>query len=363
MSRTGGGGNNRTITVTLANTATGMIDAVTQTFGLPNNSPDGALRTFLLNVPATATSPAGSAFTLTMAQGGNGSTTRVHPYGNGSPSRVELNSNTVINVDSVTSYDAAFPGGAVTASFFGGSTVHVRAVVSDPFGSFDIAGAQVDLVDANGTTQVANAVMTQVADSGADTRTYEYAYVLPGAAAPGGWSMRVTATEGTEGTVTDLGVGGFTVAVPLPTLQVAKISEVLSDPVNAAVNPKRIPGAIVRYTIAVTNSGPGAVDASSLVITDPVPANSALYVAAGGGGPVEFIDGTPTSGLAFNVASDVSYSSQPGGGAPFNYTPVPDGQGFDTAVTGVRIAPTGTMNAAGGGGQPSFTIRLRVRVR
>lgn len=239
----------------------------------------------------------------------------------------------------------------------------MRAVVSDPFGSFDIAGAQLDLVDANGTTQVANAVMTQVADSGADTRTYEYAYALPGAAAPGGWSMRVTATEGTEASVTDLGVGGFTVAVPLPTLQVAKISEVLSDPVNAAVNPKRIPGAIVRYTIAVTNSGPGAVDASSLVITDPVPTNSALYVAAGGGGPVDFIDGSPSSGLAFNVATDISYSSQPGGGAPYNYTPVADGQGFDPAVTGVRIAPTGTMNAAGVGGQPSFTIRLRVRVR
>ena len=300
---------------------------------------------------------------MTVAQGGDGRTTRVHPFGNGSPSLVELNSSTVINVDSVASYNAAYPGGAATASFFSGSTVYVRAVVSDPFGSFDIAGAQLDLIDANGTTQVANAVMTQVADSGVDTRTYEYAYTLPGAAAPGGWSMRVTAAEGTEGAVTDLGVGGFMVAAPLPTLQVAKVSEVLSDPVNAAVNPKRIPGAVVRYTIAVTNSGPGAVDASSLVITDPVPANSALYVAAGGGGPVEFIDGTPASGLAFNVATDVSYSNQPGGGAPYNYTPMPDGQGFDPLVTGVRIAPTGTMNAASGASQPAFTIRLRVRVR
>lgn len=38
MSRTGGGGNNRTITVTFANTATGTMDSVTQTFGLPNDS-------------------------------------------------------------------------------------------------------------------------------------------------------------------------------------------------------------------------------------------------------------------------------------------------------------------------------------
>lgn len=55
--------------MTFANTATGTIDSVTQTFGLPNNSPNGALRTFLINVPATVTYPAGSAFTVTVAQG------------------------------------------------------------------------------------------------------------------------------------------------------------------------------------------------------------------------------------------------------------------------------------------------------
>ncbi|MGE3667905.1 MAG: hypothetical protein AB7G51_14960, partial [Steroidobacteraceae bacterium] len=329
----------------------------------PNNSSTGDLHTFVINVPATTTFPVGSAFTLTIEQGGAGSTTRIHPFGNGSPSRVEFDSSTVINVDSVTAFDAPWPGGSAPASFYPGSTVHVRAVVGDPFGSFDIAGARLDLVDANGVTQVANVAMTQVADSGADTRTYEYAYALPPAAAVGGWSMRVTAAEGTEGTVTDLGVGGFAVVLPLPTLQVAKVSEVLTDPVNAAANPKRIPGAVVRYSIAVSNAGPGTVDASSLVITDPVPADAALYVAAGGGGPVEFIDGAPASGLAFSAATDASYSSQPGGGAPYNYTPVPDGQGFDAAVTGVRIAPSGTMNAAGGAGQPSFTVRLRVRIR
>ena len=51
------------------------------------------------------------------------------------------------------------------------------------------------------------------------------------------------------------------------------------------------------------------------------------------------------------------------GGAPYNYTPVPDGPGFDALVTGLRIAPTGTMNAASGAGQPFFTIRLRVRIQ
>lgn len=369
LSRNGGGGGSRTLVVTLSSSSLGTVATTTVALNsIPNNMTGSGFPTQIVLPNAVArTFPAGSTLTLSVRQSvpaAGATVTRVHPFSGGiAYSRVVLASNTVINVDSVASFSAAYPGGSATASFYPGSTVHVRAVVGDPFGSFDIAGARLDLVDANGATQVANAAMTQVADSGTDTRTYEYAYALPPGAAIGGWSMRVTAEEGTEGNVFDLGVGGFNVALPLPTLQVAKISEVLTDPLNAAANPKRIPGAVVRYSITVINSGPGTVDASSLVVSDPVPANSALYVAAGGGGPVEFIDGAPASGLTFNVATQVSYSNQPGGGAPYNYTPVPDGQGFDAAVTGVRIAPAGTMNAAGGAGQPSFTLRLRVRIQ
>src|SRR5690606_1444390 len=135
---------------------------------------------------------------LTVVRSGGGNT-RVHPFGNGDTSRVELNSNTVVNVDSVAGYAAAFPGGSVAASFQRGDMVHIRTVVSDPFGSFDISGANLELLDAAGTVQLANAAMAQVADSGTATRTYEYAYTLPPAAALGDWTIRVTAREGTEG--------------------------------------------------------------------------------------------------------------------------------------------------------------------
>lgn len=150
---------------------------------------------------------------------------------------------------------------------------------------------------------------------------------------------------------------------PRPTLTIAKASEVVSDPVNSTVLPKRIPGAIVRYAVVVTNSGTGFVDASTLVISDPVPTNTDLYVGSGSGPAVDFIDGSPASGLGFSLATNVSYSNQPGGGAPFSYAPVPDAAGFDSAVTGIRIAPTGVMNAASGAGSPGFTVRFRVRVR
>lgn len=146
-----------------------------------------------------------------------------------------------------------------------------------------------------------------------------------------------------------------------PSLTVAKTSSVVSDPVNGTSQPKRVPGSVLRYTVTVTNAGSGPVDANTLAISDPVPPNTDLYVAAAGP-PVTFTDGTPASGLAFATAS-VSYSNQAGGGPPYTYLPVPDAAGYDPAVTGLRIAPTGVMNAAGGAGQPSFSVAFRVRVR
>jgi uncharacterized repeat protein (TIGR01451 family) len=148
-----------------------------------------------------------------------------------------------------------------------------------------------------------------------------------------------------------------------PALRVQKTSEILADDVNGASNPKRIPGSIVRYTIEITNSGAGSVDASGLVITDTVPAGTALFVSGGGGPPIEFLDGTPASGLAYAYASSVTFSNQPGGVAPFVYVPAPDAHGVDNAVTALRIAPSGSLLPASGGGNPSFRLRFRVRVR
>lgn len=147
-----------------------------------------------------------------------------------------------------------------------------------------------------------------------------------------------------------------------PVLLITKIATPLSDPINGSSSPKAIPGATMLYTVGVTNSGLGTVDGNSIVIADVVPANTDLYVDTSGGDPVAFVDGAVASGLSYNYAADVAFSNQVGGGAPFNYVPVPDAQGFDPAVTGIQVNPTGTMNAAGGGGNPSFNLLFRVRV-
>ncbi len=158
-------------------------------------------------------------------------------------------------------------------------------------------------------------------------------------------------------------VSSVATTVIAPLLQVQKSSDVLADPYNGTTLPKRIPGSTVRYAVTIANSGTGTVDNASLVLTDPVPAGTALFVSNAGGPPVEFIDGTPASGLAFSYPAAVSFSNQPGGGAPYSYVPTPDANGVDSNVTGLRVAPTGVLAAAGLGGNPSFTIRFRVRVR
>lgn len=63
-------------------------------------------------------------------------------------------------------------------------------------------------------------------------------------------------------------------------LTVAKLSRVISDPINNTTNPKMIPGATVEYCITVANGATAAL-ASNVVITDAIPANT-TYVSAFG---------------------------------------------------------------------------------
>jgi uncharacterized repeat protein (TIGR01451 family) len=356
----------RDVTVTLA-ASTGFTTTVTNSI-TPLNQPAPTLFSFSLPNTLARTFPAGTTFTLTVSQNGN-NTIAIFPNGNGTAgnnSRIEFAGTTVINVDSVLMYNATFNGGTTQTTFYPGANVFVRAQVTDPFGSFDISSARITIIDPANVTQVNNLLMTAQGapatcnSTAAGSCIYQYQYAVPASPALGGWTVRVTANEGTEGTVTDLGVGNFTVAIPQPTITMVKTSTVLSDPVNNTTNPKRIPLSVVRYDITLTNSGPGTVDAGTLVLTDPVPANSSMYVSTASGNPVVFINGATVSGLTYNYATSVSYSSI-GASGPWTYTPLPDVNGFDPAVRAVRIAPTGVMNAAGGG-NPSFTIQFRVRI-
>jgi uncharacterized repeat protein (TIGR01451 family) len=173
----------------------------------------------------------------------------------------------------------------------------------------------------------------------------------------------VTAREGTENTVSDSGTGTFIVG--MPNLVVVKSVMTESDPVNGTTNPKAIPGAVMLYTITVANSGPGAVDTDSMAVMDPLSANLMLCVSTlCSNPPVAFAcSGTPPCGLTYTYAAAVTYTNQPGGAGPYTYTPVPDANGYDAAVTGFRVNPAGPFLGSTGPPHPQFTLQFRVKVK
>lgn len=163
--------------------------------------------------------------------------------------------------------------------------------------------------------------------------------------------------------------GTLTVTALMPVLSLLKLVSVYSDPVNLTTNPKSIPGAISAYTLRITNSGPGTADAGSVVITDPLPTQTSLYVGdigASGTGPVLFTNGSPSSGLSWTFTSlsstsdSIDFSNN--NGATWTYVPVPDANGFDAAVNRIRLKPSGAMNAAGGS-NPYAEFQFRVRIK
>ncbi len=61
--------------------------------------------------------------------------------------------------------------------------------------------------------------------------------------------------------------------VSAATLSAVKTSRIVSDPINNTTNPKMIPGATIEYCIAISNAAGTSATATSVTITDPIPAN------------------------------------------------------------------------------------------
>ena len=155
----------------------------------------------------------------------------------------------------------------------------------------------------------------------------------------------------------------------LPDILFAKTMLTIFDPVNGVTNPLAIPGGHVRYTITATNEGGGATDADSVEVTNPVPANTTMFVGDIGGpgsGPIAFTDGATASGLTYTFTSlssttdDVDFSDD--NGTTYTYVPTPDGDGFDSNVTNLQIIPKSVFDGAISGVTPSFSLQLKVKV-
>jgi hypothetical protein len=178
----------------------------------------------------------------------------------------------------------------------------------------------------------------------------------------------LTATATLAGATSEFS-GVVTANRDLPDIVLLKSVQCSSDPVNGSTNPKAIPGAEMLYTVMATNQGLGAVDADSLVIRDAIPVDNSLFVNdidTPGSGPILFEDGATASGLTYtfvaldNTTDDLEFSAD--GGTNYDYTPVPDADGYDANVTHIRINPDGGFAQSDGSNHPSFSLKFKARV-
>ncbi|MEM7077187.1 MAG: hypothetical protein AAF513_01040 [Pseudomonadota bacterium] len=290
----------------------------------------------------------------------------VYPFNNNTPgtSRAVVATSTVINIDDLGLFDAAYPGGAAQTTFGASETIFARAQISDPFGSFDISSVTYELRDPANNIE-ASGTMPTVFDSGIASIVSEVSYTLPANPLIGTWTLEVTANEGSEGDVSHLAEVSFEVSDPR--LEVTKSLTTISDPVSGSTNPKSIPLAMLEYSIAVSNTGASPVDLDTMVVADSLPPQMRLFFGVVPN-PVTFVDGSPSSGLTYtfialgSTSDDIRFSND--GGTTF-ITPVVDGAGLDATtprINFIEVSPKGVFAASGGGGDPSFVLRMQMRL-
>ncbi len=153
-------------------------------------------------------------------------------------------------------------------------------------------------------------------------------------------------------------------------LTIVKSSVVADDRMNSAI-PRALPGALVDYSILVTNpagiltSGNNGLTVTGEQFTDVIPANMCLVVNnyPGAAAPVELADGLAAgaliaSGLTLPYTSLATLTDgiEFYDGTSWNYVPAPDANGCDAKVKQIRMKMTGNHTTGG-------TFRLRFRMR
>lgn len=162
--------------------------------------------------------------------------------------------------------------------------------------------------------------------------------VTPGGSVTGNtsYNVYVTATSSTDGTRTD--------QVKAITTSTSAVLTLLKSADKANVNP----GEEIAYTVTASN-GAGLSAASSVVMTDPIPANTGFKIAG-----ATFNAGTST------LTNALSYSDD--GGSTWTYTPASGGcsapAGYDYCVNKVKWTTSGNMPTG-----TSFSIGLVVVVK
>ncbi len=128
-------------------------------------------------------------------------------------------------------------------------------------------------------------------------------------------------------------------------LTVTKSSTVISDPFNGTTNPKRIPGAVVEYTIQIDNAA-GGTTAENIIVSDDLTAEAATIA-------------FKTNGYAAGQGIQVT-APNINGGAATNLSNASDG---DEGDYGATAANTVTVNGITLNAGQSATVKFQVTIQ
>jgi hypothetical protein len=186
---------------------------------------------------------------------------------------------------------------------------------------------RLNVVSLVGQAAIAGGGVAYTQDTGADVAATVQNVFGDEAGGNAGVAGAAGTTTGGAGNATDAYRDGKHSAnsaykIIMPILTVTKTETLVCDPLNGATNPKRIPGALVRYSITVSNDVAALTSGNLTTATDPLQAEL-LH-------DVNFVAGT-------NAASCLAGGAATGGGAA--------GSGF-RLTTGV-VAPTPQVRSAG----------------
>ena len=164
----------------------------------PSYDSGTGLLTWTTTLGSDVTVPAGQAVVLDVITAQSGVSFQIQYDAQTKPSKITLPTTTVIDVNTIGVYTAAYSGGTSAISAINGETVYIRSTVTDPFGTADITAMNLRIINPSGDQSLVT--MTEVASSGC-TKTYEYAWVTP--TTIGNYTLRAMGDEGYENTVKD----------------------------------------------------------------------------------------------------------------------------------------------------------------
>jgi hypothetical protein len=248
-------------------------------------------------------------------------------------------SNLRVFVDANT--NGTYEAGTDTATFIDGlaadgtSTVFIVGDFTGTYANGDIATYHLSATARDaGTSGSLGAELTET--SGADTPgTVDIVFADAAGSATGDSARNGTFSDNSD------------YRIAAANLTVTKSSAVISDPSNGTTNPKAIPGAVIEYTVLISNAA-GAATASNISFTDSL--NSEITATR-----IAFVADGYASGQGIRVTAPNINSGSP--------TALTNGSGDDAGDWNVTASNTVTVTGIQLAATESATVTFRVTVQ